>query len=75
MYKDIGSSVGKEKVDREVTERYAGFGLASRSSRLSAWSPSVPAGPSLLTMGVAENLARVRARVDDACRRVGRGAE
>jgi Ca-activated chloride channel homolog len=27
VYKDIGSSVGKEKVDREVTERYAGFGL------------------------------------------------
>jgi len=28
VYKDIGSSVGKEKVDREVTSRYAGFGLA-----------------------------------------------
>jgi len=27
VYKDIGSSVGKEKVDREVTSRYAGFGL------------------------------------------------
>jgi Ca-activated chloride channel family protein len=27
VYKDIGSSVGKEKVDREVTARYAGFGL------------------------------------------------
>ena len=27
MYRDIGSSVGKEKVDREVTSRYAGFGL------------------------------------------------
>jgi Ca-activated chloride channel homolog len=25
--KDLGSSVGKEKVDREVTARYAGFGL------------------------------------------------
>lgn len=28
VYKDIGSSVGKEKVDQEVTARYAGFGLA-----------------------------------------------
>ena len=28
VYKDIGSSVGKEKVDKEVTSRYAGFGLA-----------------------------------------------
>ena len=28
VYRDIGSSVGKEKVDREVTSRYAGFGLA-----------------------------------------------
>ncbi len=28
VYKDIGSSVGKEKVDREVTSRYAGAGLA-----------------------------------------------
>ena len=28
VYEDIGSSVGKEKVDREVTSRYAGFGLA-----------------------------------------------
>jgi Ca-activated chloride channel family protein len=28
VYKDIGSSVGKEKVDQEVTSRYAGFGLA-----------------------------------------------
>ena len=28
VYDDIGSSVGKEKVDREVTSRYAGFGLA-----------------------------------------------
>jgi Ca-activated chloride channel homolog len=27
VYRDIGSSVGKEKVDREVTSRYAGFGL------------------------------------------------
>ena len=27
VYADIGSSVGKEKVDREVTSRYAGFGL------------------------------------------------
>lgn len=27
VYSDIGSSVGKEKVDREVTSRYAGFGL------------------------------------------------
>jgi len=27
VYKDIGSSVGKVKVDREVTYRYAGFGL------------------------------------------------
>ena len=27
VYKDIGSSVGREKVDREVTSRYAGFGL------------------------------------------------
>src|SRR4030095_7544352 len=27
VYRDIGSSVGKEKVDREVTARYAGFGL------------------------------------------------
>ncbi len=27
VYKDIGSSVGTEKVDREVTSRYAGFGL------------------------------------------------
>ena len=27
VYQDIGSSVGKEKVDREVTSRYAGFGL------------------------------------------------
>jgi Ca-activated chloride channel family protein len=27
LYRDIGSSVGKEKVDREVTSRYAGFGL------------------------------------------------
>jgi Ca-activated chloride channel family protein len=27
VYKDIGSSVGKEKVDQEVTSRYAGFGL------------------------------------------------
>jgi Ca-activated chloride channel homolog len=28
VYKDIGSSVGSEKVDKEVTSRYAGFGLA-----------------------------------------------
>lgn len=28
VYADIGSSVGKEKVDQEVTARYAGFGLA-----------------------------------------------
>jgi Ca-activated chloride channel family protein len=28
VYRDIGSSVGKEKVDKEVTSRYAGFGLA-----------------------------------------------
>lgn len=28
VYRDIGSSVGKEKVDQEVTARYAGFGLA-----------------------------------------------
>lgn len=28
VYKEIGSSVGKVKVDREVTARYAGFGLA-----------------------------------------------
>lgn len=28
VYADIGSSVGKERVDREVTYRYAGFGLA-----------------------------------------------
>ena len=27
VYKDIGSSVGTEKVDQEVTSRYAGFGL------------------------------------------------
>jgi Ca-activated chloride channel homolog len=27
VYRDIGSSVGKEKVDREVTSRFAGFGL------------------------------------------------
>lgn len=27
VYKDIGSSVGKEKVDKEVTSRYAGIGL------------------------------------------------
>ena len=27
VYSDIGSSVGKEKVDQEVTSRYAGFGL------------------------------------------------
>jgi Ca-activated chloride channel family protein len=27
VYEDIGSSVGKEKVDQEVTSRYAGFGL------------------------------------------------
>ncbi|MBA8795778.1 Ca-activated chloride channel family protein [Friedmanniella endophytica] len=27
VYKDIGSSVGKDKVDREVSSRYAGFGL------------------------------------------------
>ncbi len=27
VYKDIGSSVGTEKVDKEVTSRYAGFGL------------------------------------------------
>lgn len=27
VYRDIGSSVGKEKVDKEVTSRYAGFGL------------------------------------------------
>lgn len=27
VYKDIGSSVGKVRVDREVTYRYAGFGL------------------------------------------------
>ncbi len=27
VYKDIGSSVGKEKVDKEVTSRYAGLGL------------------------------------------------
>ena len=27
VYSDIGSSVGKVKVDREVTSRYAGFGL------------------------------------------------
>ena len=30
VYKDIGSSVGKEKVDQEVTSRYAGFGLGLR---------------------------------------------
>ncbi len=28
VYRDIGTSVGTEKVDREVTSRYAGFGLA-----------------------------------------------
>ena len=28
LHKDIGNSVGKEKVDKEVTSRYAGFGLA-----------------------------------------------
>ncbi len=28
VYRDIGTSVGTEKVDKEVTERYAGFGLA-----------------------------------------------
>ncbi|QDP98719.1 VWA domain-containing protein [Microlunatus elymi] len=28
VYKDIGSSVGKVKVDKEVTARWAGFGLA-----------------------------------------------
>lgn len=28
VYKDIGTSVGEEKVDQEVTSRYAGFGLA-----------------------------------------------
>lgn len=28
VYDDIGSSVGRERVDREVTSRYAGFGLA-----------------------------------------------
>lgn len=28
VYRDIGSSVGTEKVDQEVTSRYAGFGLA-----------------------------------------------
>ena len=28
VYRDIGSSVGTEKVDKEVTSRYAGFGLA-----------------------------------------------
>ncbi len=28
VYRDIGSSVGKEKVDQEVTSRYAGFGQA-----------------------------------------------
>lgn len=27
VYKDIGTSVGKELVDKEVTSRYAGFGL------------------------------------------------
>jgi Ca-activated chloride channel family protein len=27
VYRDIGSSVGKEKVAQEVTSRYAGFGL------------------------------------------------
>ena len=27
VYRDIGNSVGTEMVDREVTERYAGFGL------------------------------------------------
>lgn len=27
VYKDIGSSVGKDKVDKEVSSRYAGFGL------------------------------------------------
>jgi Ca-activated chloride channel family protein len=27
VYEDIGSSVGTEKVDQEVTSRYAGFGL------------------------------------------------
>jgi len=29
VYDDIGSSVGKEKVDQEVTSRYAGFGLGA----------------------------------------------
>lgn len=28
VYKDIGVSVGMDKVDKEVTSRYAGFGLA-----------------------------------------------
>ncbi len=28
VYKDIGSSVGKQKADREVSPRYAGIGLA-----------------------------------------------
>lgn len=28
VYNDIGSSVGKDKVDKEVSSRYAGFGLA-----------------------------------------------
>lgn len=27
VYKDIGSSVGKAKVDREISRRYAGYGL------------------------------------------------
>ncbi len=27
VYRDIGQSVGKERVDKEVTPRYAGFGL------------------------------------------------
>lgn len=28
VYADIGSSVGTEKIDKEITSRYAGFGLA-----------------------------------------------
>ena len=44
VYKDIGSSVGKEKVDKEVTSRYAGFGLGFAILAALGLSSLAPAG-------------------------------
>ena len=50
VYKDIGSSVGKEKVDREVTSRYAGFGLGLAILAALGMISSVPAGRDVIDL-------------------------